>query len=223
MAGTVNPLGLVKYDTMRVAIEEAREVDEVKAIRDKARALEVYANQALDHEAERKVAEIRIRAERKVGELLKETKKNGARQKPGSNNGAHRGKPAERCSDAPSTLADLGISADQSSQWQLLAEIPSAEFEDAIHTSSVGPQSKPTTEGVLNAAKAKRRKKLSEKFPAPPPCPPEALWMWGRICDFEKLLDHSASELYRSLEDFQQRQMEEIVPQLITWLEEMLP
>ena len=61
---------LVRYDTMCRAIALAYEVDEVKDIRDKHLAIEVYARQAQNTEAERQAREIRIRAERKAGELL---------------------------------------------------------------------------------------------------------------------------------------------------------
>jgi hypothetical protein len=106
-------LGLVKYDAMILAIEACHSVDEVKEIRDKARAIEVYAAQALNRDAERQAAEIRIRAERKTGELLRQTKKNGERAAPAGN--LKRGpKSAETTSET--TLADLGISKDQSSQ-----------------------------------------------------------------------------------------------------------
>jgi hypothetical protein len=44
---------LVRYDTMCRAIEAAHEVDEVKDIRDKAVALEHYARQAQNTDAER--------------------------------------------------------------------------------------------------------------------------------------------------------------------------
>jgi hypothetical protein len=54
------------------AIGAAYEVDEVKDIRDKAIALETYARQAKNVEAERQACEIRLRAERKVGQLLKQ-------------------------------------------------------------------------------------------------------------------------------------------------------
>jgi hypothetical protein len=60
--------------------EFEEETDEAKEIRDKARALEVYAKQAQNREAERKAAEIRIRAERRAGQLLKEMKDNGQRE-----------------------------------------------------------------------------------------------------------------------------------------------
>ena len=55
---------LVKYDAMCRAIDAAYHVDEVKDIRDKAVALETYARQAHNVEAERQACEIRLRAER---------------------------------------------------------------------------------------------------------------------------------------------------------------
>jgi hypothetical protein len=58
---------LVRYDAMCRAIDAAYEVDEAKAIRDQAIALEVYARQASNTEAERKASKIRLRAERKAG------------------------------------------------------------------------------------------------------------------------------------------------------------
>ena len=57
---------LVRYDAMCAAIDAAYEVDEVKDIRDKALAIEVYTRQAQNIEAERKAVQIRLRAERKA-------------------------------------------------------------------------------------------------------------------------------------------------------------
>lgn len=48
----------------------ARAVDEVKDVRDKARAIEMYARQVRNTGAERQACEIRLRAERKCGQLL---------------------------------------------------------------------------------------------------------------------------------------------------------
>jgi hypothetical protein len=84
-------LGLVRYDAMCRAISACVSVDEVKDIRDKARALEVYAQQARNLEAERKAVEVRIRAERRAGQLLYEMKQNGQRHN-GTSPGPGRGK-----------------------------------------------------------------------------------------------------------------------------------
>ena len=65
-------------------------------------------------------AEIKIRAEQKAGELLIETARSGEWD-PGG-----RGRIASR----PSTqLKDLGITRDQSSNFQAIASIPDADFE----------------------------------------------------------------------------------------------
>jgi hypothetical protein len=53
---------LVRYDAMCRAIAETHAIDEVKDIRDKAMALEAYARQAKNFEAEDRCKEIRIRA-----------------------------------------------------------------------------------------------------------------------------------------------------------------
>ncbi len=68
-------ISLVRYEAMCSAIAECHRVDEVKEIRDRAVAFQVYAKQALNVEAERQAAKVRVRAERRAGEMLKEMKK----------------------------------------------------------------------------------------------------------------------------------------------------
>jgi hypothetical protein len=58
--------------------------------------------------------EIKIRAERRTGELLRELAKSGQR----------RGRGQMSPGDDISKLKDFGISRDQSADWQHLAEIP---------------------------------------------------------------------------------------------------
>jgi hypothetical protein len=81
--------------------------------RDKTSALEHYARQAQNTDAERRAAEIRLRAERKAGQLLDKQLKNGR---------------PEKLSGGP-TLSDLGITRDQSSQWQKLGALPQRQFD----------------------------------------------------------------------------------------------
>lgn len=78
--------GLAIYERMCSAIAECVRVDEAKDIRDKALALEAYYRQARNLDAEREAANVRLRAERRVGELLKEL----ARTEPEDRNPAGR-------------------------------------------------------------------------------------------------------------------------------------
>jgi hypothetical protein len=195
--------GLVRYDAMCQAIAECHRVDEVKDLRDKARALEVYAQQARNVDAERKASEVRIRAERRAGQLLNEMKQSGQRDSGG------KGKIASR----PATqLSDLGITRDQSSKWQQLANVPDAEFEKAV--SSHGP--KPTTEGIIH----------SSRPPKPVEAPrmdPTALWLWGRIKDFERegILVKNPSDLFSVMTASMQDDISRILPDLAKWLDDL--
>jgi hypothetical protein len=99
---------LIKYDAARRALQEAHSIDEVKAIRDKAEAMWAYARQAKDVEFQNWAAEIRLRAERRAGELLRETEK----RQPGPLNQDQ----SSTTTDLPPKITDLGISRDQSAQ-----------------------------------------------------------------------------------------------------------
>lgn len=135
------PPRLVKYEAARSALAEARRVDEVKHIRDATMAAALYARQAKDTEMERMASEIRLRAERRAGEMLRESARVGARQPR-----AHPKAESKRNDSAP-RLRDLGISKDQSHQWQKLAAIPEAEFEKRL-AQATEPV---TTVGMLGA------------------------------------------------------------------------
>src|SRR3954465_2815753 len=128
---------IVRYDAMCQAIADAHEVDEVKDIRDKAVAIEVYARQAKNTEAERQACEIRLRAERRVGQMLSAMDKAPGARGTGSN----QHKVRSRDTSTP-TLGDLGISHDQSSAWQKLGRVSEDEFEAGLRKPN------PTTKGV---------------------------------------------------------------------------
>src|ERR1700751_3216659 len=125
---------LIRYDAARRALAAAHRVDEVKAIRDKAEAVRVYAKQAGDFELQNQAAEIRIRAERRAGQLLSDMEKNPGRR--GEGRPRKDGTKVTRSASAsayPPTLDEIGISKDQSSKWQRLALlVDESTFEKAL-------------------------------------------------------------------------------------------
>jgi N6-adenosine-specific RNA methylase IME4 len=124
----VTPGALTNYDAARQALAEARRFDEVREIADKAAAIMEYARRAKNHDMEIDAAEIRIRAERRYGELLAELKAEGLFGK-----GRTRSvDPDRHLSDsAPGrvTLDEMGVTRDFSSKCQRLAALAPDRFE----------------------------------------------------------------------------------------------
>ncbi len=111
---------LVKYEAARRALVEAKTVDEAKDIRDKAEAMRAYAHQAKNRQLEVDAAEIRMRAERRLGELIVAQK-----ETVGLNTGtAGKGRPSlcgannEPPKDTRPTLKAAGIDRKLSSRAQ---------------------------------------------------------------------------------------------------------
>ena len=121
--------GLTPYDQARRLLVEAKTVDDVKTILDRACALKEYARRAKDRSMEIDAAEIRFYSERRFGEMI-------ARQK--EEIGLHKGgRPPERTdpkkvSVSPIRLEDIGITSNFSSHAQKMAAVPQAEFDARI-------------------------------------------------------------------------------------------
>lgn len=116
--------GMVRYEAARHAIAEARNIDEAKDIADKALALQAYARQAKDPEMEAWVAEIRLRAKRRIGELSAGLETNEHRL---HDRGSSNGTPTKI-----STLTAAGISKTEAHRCEQIAAIPAEVFETYI-------------------------------------------------------------------------------------------
>jgi len=136
---------LEKYNKMKFAIQECHKIDEIKLIRDKAEAYRYAMIQAKESpELIRKAEEIKLRAERRAGELLPEQIRK-----------SEEGRPKEAFQGR--TLTDMNIERKQSSNWQRIASIPEDKFEEYINT-----EKEITTSGAVKLAKGLKRKEEIE-------------------------------------------------------------
>jgi hypothetical protein len=121
---------LVRYDAACRALVLAKRTDEVQKIRNVAEAMRAAARLAKNRQLEVDAAEIRIRAERRLGELIVAQK-----QTIGLNQGAVKGKTGTKAApvlDSRPTLADAGVDKKLSMRAQRLAAIPPEEYEDDL-------------------------------------------------------------------------------------------
>lgn len=141
-------MNLAKYDAARYALSAAVEVDEVKDIRDKAEAMAAYARQAKDTEMVKWATEIKVRAERKAGQMLAEMPKN-----PGNLQNSSRSHDAT----TTKTLYEMGITKSDSSRWQKLAAVSESQFDQAIEAARE-IAGEVTTAAMLRATQAEKPK-----------------------------------------------------------------
>jgi hypothetical protein len=155
---------LVKYEAARSALAEARSVDEVKDIRDKAEAMRAYARMANDVQLELDAAELRVRAERRLGVMLVAEKAAG------------RLRPGPRISQDAGliNINEIGVDRNLSSRCQQIASIPEPAFEASVArvreriTSRKGKVSLDITAVDKKERRAKRERDLGEKQSALP-------------------------------------------------------
>ena len=150
-ADTEGAQQLALLDRAQQAIAKAESVDEVKDIRDKAEAARKYAESAsLGLEAQNYAAEVKLRAERKAGELISQLS-------------LHGGDRRSKESDERVKLEDLGISKDQSARWQLIARVPGKAFELHISSAKESAVELTTTSMVKLARQLSPRKAAKPK------------------------------------------------------------
>lgn len=124
---------LVLYDKACAALAEARRVDEVTAIRNEADAYRAAARVAKNKGMEIDAAEIRFRAERRLGELMAAQRDAGLLAK--GTQGQGRPKIGGSDSVPPNnsiTLAEVGVDKHLADRARTYAAIPAAEFNDTL-------------------------------------------------------------------------------------------
>jgi hypothetical protein len=121
-----------QLDVERAAaqIAQCKNLDELRDIRDKSRAIEAYQRaRGASVQAQQDAAEIALRAERRLGELCKEVT---------GGKGSTGGKVKNQSAGNTLLLADLDITKAQSSRWQKLARIEETDFDGAIENLRYG-------------------------------------------------------------------------------------
>lgn len=180
---------LIKYEAARLALAECKSIDEAKDWADKAEAMRAYGRMAKDKSMEIDAAEIRLRAERRLGELILAQKESVGLNK-GVRMAGKAGSSAVVTNDHREipTLADAGISKDLSSRAQKYAAVPPAEFDAIVENW----RDKVSEEGVrvslqLQAAGEKQAK----KEPALPDSQPVS---FGIVAKMQKRVEELEAE-----------------------------
>lgn len=131
---------LLALEESRRSIAEATSVELVKEIRDKAEAVRQYLKLAHDGlENQNKAAAIRLQADRRLGELLKELHLHGGDRR-SSAHGEHL------------NLEKIGIDRNHSRRWQQIAEIPT-ELLNQYLSECMNLQIEITTTALLRFAR----------------------------------------------------------------------
>jgi hypothetical protein len=120
---------ITRYEAARRALVEAKNVDEVKDIRDKVMALRIYAQQAKNRQLEEDAISIRLRAERRLGEMMAQQEKAKGNQ---GNIATITGGVPDTPPDNTPTLASAGIDKNLAKRARTLAKMSPYEFESHI-------------------------------------------------------------------------------------------
>ena len=157
---------LIKYEEARNALKLCATVDEAKNILDKVEALRAYAKQQDDTEMEVWLAEVKLRARRRVGEISASLEKIAPKESGGMKKGIRTGANTSK----KETLKQAGVSKDVAYRCEKIAEIPEEEFEEVI--SEAKEKKKPVTySDVEKAAAKKAQKKKNDKLKESTPEP----------------------------------------------------
>lgn len=142
--------GLILRDKARAELMKIKDIESGINYLNKVKAIETWAKaEKKDAELQNMIAEQKIRTQRILGNLLKESEMVRNRPKEGSNS---------------PTLNSYGITKDQSSSFQKIASLPEQIFEQEIATAKAETEKRIelTTSRMLNAAKEYEQQKKKD-------------------------------------------------------------
>lgn len=119
------PGALTRYDEARRAIAECKSFDDVRDWEDKAAALQEYGRRARDRTLELDACEIRERARRRAGEILRKLRAQGHLSDGRKKTVIDRG-------PFPVTLESLDVTKNESARYQKIAELGPRLFEERL-------------------------------------------------------------------------------------------
>lgn len=168
----MNQIAVVETDAVvatmsraRMALAEAKTIQETKRIVDAAAAAEIYARrQKLGEEASDLALSIKVEALRKLGEMLSATPKAKGVKLAGRD--SFGGTKTEPPKDDAATLADLGLTKKESAVAQKLAALPDSEFQQ-VRDGHVTVAKAIAAVDAVKAAPTKASKRKPEPEPAP--------------------------------------------------------
>jgi N6-adenosine-specific RNA methylase IME4 len=162
---------LARLSAATAALAEAKTLDDVKQIMDIAEAARTYARAAkLGLEAANHAAEVKLRAERKAGELLQQLER------------APEGRPQKLdqpgiVSEYRAVLTDSDIAPTTAHRWQTVATVPDDIFEEHVATVQQ-EQRELTSAGVLRLAEGIKRQERVASMADAPQMPPGKYRVW---------------------------------------------
>lgn len=140
---------LVKLDEGRRALAEARTLHDAKKVRDVAKAAaDLMKQQRMSQEVIFDAMELKLWAERRMGQFLAGTVNRGGDRKSKSHDVTLIGLPEE-------------VGRMQSSRWQRVAKVDEAKFTGYIRDAREKGR-EPTTQGVMRMAKEKERQQMRD-------------------------------------------------------------
>lgn len=152
---------LIVLDRATQMLAEVRSIDDARDLIDLAEAARIYARQVkLGLEAQNHAAEIKLRAQRRAGEILESMEK----AKPRGSNQHQEALP--KVSDPP-RYEELGINYKDAHYWQHIAKMPEEAFEGYIEEGKQEGKEL-TTAGAVRVARGVLSENSVKETPAMP-------------------------------------------------------